>query len=236
MTKKKKHIAVLTGAGVSAESGLLTFRDSGGLWEGYDVMQVASIDGWYANKSLVLDFYNMRRKQALTAEPNPGHYAFAELEQAYDVDIITQNVDDLHEKAGSSRVLHLHGKLREVRSSIDETLIFDIGDKPIQLGDKCPKGSQLRPNIVWFGEMVPNIEPAADIIAKADILIIAGTSLVVYPAAGLIHAARPDADIYLIDPVIPDSVMGNPRIQCIEEKAGTGMKKLAEQLLKVAGK
>jgi len=234
MSKRKKHIAVLTGAGVSAESGLLTFRDSGGLWEGYDVMQVASIEGWYENKALVLDFYNMRRKQAATAQPNDGHYAFAELEKAYEVDVITQNVDDLHEKAGSTRVLHLHGKLREVRSSVDSSLVFDIEDKQIQLGDKCPKGSQLRPNIVWFGEMVPNIEPASKIISKADIVIIAGTSLVVYPAAGLLHYARRDAEIYLIDPVIPDTVIGNPRIQCIQEKSGTGMKKLAEKLLKEA--
>lgn len=231
MSNHKKHIAVLTGAGVSAESGLLTFRDSGGLWEGYDVMQVASIEGWQQNQGLVLDFYNMRRKQAASAQPNAGHYALVDLEKAYKVDVITQNVDDLHEKAGSSNVLHLHGKLSEVRSSVDASLIYDIYDKPIELGKLCPKGSQLRPNIVWFGEMVPNIEPASHIISEADILIIAGTSLLVYPAAGLVHAARHDAEIYLVDPIIPDSVVGNPRIQCFQEKAGTGLKKLAEKLL-----
>lgn len=228
----KKHIVVLTGAGVSAESGISTFRDSGGLWEGHDVMEVASIEGWERNPELVLDFYNKRRKQAASVKPNPAHSAIAELENHFNVDVITQNVDDLHEQAGSSRVLHLHGKLREARSSLDESLIYDIGDKPIHMGEKCDKGSQLRPNIVWFGELVPNIEPASELVQQADILLIVGTSLVVYPAAGLVNYAGEGAEIYLIDPNIPDMAREHPRFKCIEEKAGTGMPALAKKLLK----
>jgi len=227
----KKRVVVLTGAGVSAESGLLTFRDSGGLWEGYDVMQVASIEGWYANKELLLDFYNMRRKQAFEAKPNPAHFALKNLEKEYHVNIITQNVDDLHEKAGSTHVLHLHGKLREAKSEKDDSYIIDLKDKPIQMGDVCPKGGQLRPNVVWFGEMVPNIEPAAELVSKADILLIIGTSLVVYPAAGLVNAARRDIPIYLIDPNIPNVAIGNPRFHCLEKKAGKGTPELVSKLL-----
>lgn len=231
MNKNKKHIVVLTGAGVSAESGISTFRDSGGLWEDHDVMEVASVEGWSSNKELVLDFYNKRRKQAATVKPNPAHIALAELEQEFEVDVITQNVDDLHEQAGSTRVLHLHGKLREARSEKNPDYIIDIGDKPILLGDVCPKGGQLRPNIVWFGEMVPNIEPATELVSKADILLIVGTSLVVYPAAGLVNYAPPGCEIYLIDPSIPDAVLGHPSITCLAEKAGVGTPKLVSKLI-----
>lgn len=226
-----KRIAVLTGAGVSAESGLLTFRDSGGLWEGYDVMQVASIDGWYANPELVLDFYNMRRKQAASAQPNPAHFAIAELEMKFHVDVITQNVDDLHERAGSSNVLHLHGLLRQAKSVKDDGYVVDLGDKPIHPGDLCPKGGQLRPNIVWFGELVPNMEPASEITSMADIVIIIGTSMVVYPAAGLLNYAPASAEIYVIDPNIPDIVMGKRNVRFYEENAGTGTPKLVKKLL-----
>jgi len=226
----KKRIVVLSGAGISAESGLKTFRDSGGLWEGYDMMQVASIESWYSNKELMLDFYNQRRKQAAEVLPNAGHKALAGLEEKYDVVVITQNVDDLHEKAGSSNVVHLHGKLSEVRSSVDESLVYDIGEKEIKLGDTCSKGSQLRPNVVWFGEPVPEFERASELMQTADICIIVGTSLVVYPAASLIHDAPYDADIYIVDPVVPDSVARDKRIKVIKKMAGEGLPELAKIL------
>jgi NAD-dependent deacetylase len=195
-----KKIAVLTGAGISAESGLKTFRDSNGLWENHAVEDVATPEGWCRNPQLVLDFYNERRKQLQHAEPNAAHFALKTLETQYEVQIITQNVDNLHERAGSTHILHLHGLLTQVRSVADETLIYDIGYKMIKLGDTCEKGSQLRPHIVWFGEMVPNIEKAAEIVVQADILIVIGTSLAVYPAAGLLHYASPTCRKFLIDP------------------------------------
>ena len=185
----RKKIAVLTGAGVSAESGFATFRDTGGLWEQFDVNDVASIEGWYRNRKLVLDFYNQRRAQLKDAKPNAAHYAIAGLEKDYTVDVITQNVDNLHERAGSTRVLHLHGELTKVRPEngiYDNTYrtdeVIDIGYDKVVLGDKAPNGSQLRPHIVFFGEAVPNIEPAITLVEKADILLIVGTSLQVYPA------------------------------------------------------
>ena len=226
-----QKVVVLTGAGVSAESGLSTFRDAGGLWEGHDVMEVASPGGWTRNKELVLKFYNERRTQLKTAQPNDAHIAIASLEEKYDVTVITQNVDDLHERAGSSNVIHLHGELIKARSSLDADLIYNIGYQEIQLGDKCAKGSQLRPHIVWFGEMVPMIEVAADISSTADIFIVVGTSLVVYPAASLIEFTKTSIPKYIIDPVKPDMFYFSDNIKFIEEKAGIGMPKLATELL-----
>ena len=200
MTDKKK-IAVLTGAGVSAESGFATFRDSGGLWEQYDVYDVASIEGWYRNRPLVLDFYNERRAQLKDAKPNAAHLAIAALEKDYHVDVITQNVDNLHERAGSTRVLHLHGELTKVRpeNSLNSG-VRDIGYRDINLGDTDGHGVQLRPHIVWFGEAVPELERAARAVSQADILLIIGTSLNVYPAAGLYQYLKVGNPIYLVDP------------------------------------
>jgi NAD-dependent deacetylase len=226
-----KRIVVLTGAGVSAESGLSTFRDADGLWEGHDVMEVASPEGWARDRELVLKFYNERRAQLKDAKPNAAHHAIVDLEKEYDVTIITQNVDDLHERAGSTKVVHLHGELVNARSSIDTGLIYKIGYKEICIGDKCEKGSQLRPDVVWFGEMVPMIETAAEITMNSDIFIVVGTSLVVYPAASLIEYAPRDIPKYVIDPIKPDIFYLPEGIRFIEEKAGTGMPALAEDLL-----
>ncbi len=199
-----KNLVVLTGAGMSADSGLSTFRDSGGLWEGFNIEEVATVDGWRRDPEKVLDFYNKRRSQSATAEPNEGHRAIADLENFFDVHVITQNVDDLHERAGSSNVLHLHGMLNEARSSKDPEAVVNIGSDKIKLGDKAEDGSQLRPNVVWFGEAVPNIEPASVIVSGADILVVVGTSLVVYPAAGLIDFAGDDIPKFIVDPTRPD--------------------------------
>ena len=232
---KKKKIAVLTGAGVSAESGFATFRDSGGLWEKYDVNEVASIEGWYRNRGLVLNFYNERRKQLKDARPNAAHIAIADLEKDYDVQVITQNVDNLHEKAGSTRVLHLHGELTKVRpedglyeSTYRTDEVIDIGYDEVHLGDKAPNGEQLRPHIVFFGEAVPNIEKAIDIVEKADILLIVGTSMQVYPAAGLYRYAGNNVPIDVIDP--QDVPVQDPRITHIKDVATKGMKKFVELL------
>ena len=227
-----KKVAVLTGAGVSAESGLSTFRDAGGLWEGHDVTEVASPEGWRANRELVLKFYNERRAQLKDAKPNAAHHAIAELEMKYDVTVITQNVDDLHERAGSSNIIHLHGELVKARSSVDEHLLYEIGYKEICIGDKCDKGSQLRPHIVWFGEMVPMIEVAAEVVSEADMLIVVGTSLVVYPAASLVDFTQHGIPIYIIDPVKPDLYSYPTNIEFIVEKAAKGMPELTEELLK----
>jgi NAD-dependent deacetylase len=183
----KKKLVVLTGAGISAESGIATFRDAGGLWEGHRVEDVATPEGWMKNPALVLEFYNQRRKRALEVKPNRGHEILAELEQYFDVTVVTQNVDDLHERAGSTHIIHLHGSLFESRSTVDENLVYRIQGWALNLGDRCEKGSQLRPNIVWFGEVVPMMEVAARYAAQADIFLVVGTSMVVYPAAGLIH-------------------------------------------------
>ena len=225
-----KKLVVLTGAGVSAESGLKTFRDSGGLWEGHDVMEVASPEGWTANPKRVLEFYNQRRKHALQALPNRGHEILAELEAYFDTVIITQNVDNLHEKAGSSHVLHLHGSLFQSQSTADPDLIYDIEGSKLNWGDLCEKDSQLRPNIVWFGEMVPKMEEAANIAQRADIFLVVGTSMVVYPAAGLIEYVRYDVPKYIVDPIIPD-LPSHPNIFFIAEKASTGMETVKQQLL-----
>ena len=206
------HLVVLTGAGMSAESGIATFRDSNGLWEGHDVMEVASPQGWQKNQKLVLDFYNQRRKNLFDSLPNEGHFLLKKLEDHFEVSIITQNVDDLHERAGSSNVLHLHGKLKEARSSIDSNLIYDLNNWELKTGDLCEKGSQLRPNIVWFGEAVPNMDPAIELCQKADCLLIIGTSLLVYPAASLYNYLQTDVPIYLIDPKEIKTSTSNPLI------------------------
>jgi NAD-dependent deacetylase len=225
-----KKLVVLSGAGISAESGIPTFRDSNGLWEGYDVMQVATPEGWHANQELVLEFYNQRRKKALEVKPNRGHEILAELEDHFDVTIVTQNVDNLHERAGSSHVIHLHGSLFESRSTVDESLVYPIEGWKLNIGQCCEKGSQLRPNIVWFGEMVPMMEVAASCASKADIFIVVGTSMVVYPAAGLIHYVPYDTMKYIVDPKAPD--VGNiPFTKFIEDKASTGMEVVRRELL-----
>lgn len=228
-----KKLVVLTGAGISAESGIPTFRDSNGLWEGYRVEDVASPEGWHRDPAVVLDFYNQRRKRALEVKPNRGHEILAELEQHFDVTIVTQNVDNLHERAGSSKVIHLHGSLFESRSTLDESLVYQINGWELNIGDKCEKGSQLRPNIVWFGEMVPLIEVAARHASEADVFLVVGTSMVVYPAAGLINYVPYDTPKFVVDPNIPD--VGNiPQLQMIADKASTGMEKLRSELLELA--
>ncbi|MCL8007785.1 NAD-dependent deacylase [Gelidibacter japonicus] len=222
-----KHIVVLTGAGMSAESGIKTFRDADGLWEGHDVMQVATPEGFQDNPELVLDFYNQRRRQLLTVNPNAAHYDLASLEKDYKVSIITQNVDDLHERAGSSNVIHLHGELLKVRNVVDELSYFEHqGD--IKLGDTCPEGHQLRPHIVWFGEMVPMMEAAMEVCATADVLIIIGTSMQVYPAASLMHYVPEGIPIFFIDPKPVMNSRGN--LTVIPETATKGVKQLLELL------
>ncbi|HNW97186.1 MAG TPA: NAD-dependent deacylase [Bacteroidales bacterium] len=224
-----KKIVVLTGAGISAESGIKTFRDSDGLWEEYRIEDVATYDAWLNNQDLVLEFYNQRRKQLYDVKPNAAHYALAKLEKKFDVHIITQNVDDLHERAGSSKILHLHGELKKARSSVDENLIYEIDGWELKKGDKCENGSQLRPHIVWFGEAVPNIVPAAHLSEKADIFIVIGTSLNVYPAAGLLNYVPHHVPKYLIDPKAAAVAVRNLTI--IKEKAGTGVPELVKKLM-----
>ncbi len=226
-----KRIVVLTGAGISAESGIKTFRDADGLWEGHDVMEVASPAGWQNNMELVLDFYNQRRKQLLTVKPNSAHYALAEVEKKFQVEIITQNIDDLHERAGSTKVTHLHGELLKARSTFDEALVLDW-KKDIQVGDFCEFNYQLRPHVVWFGEAVPMFQVAAEITEKADILIIIGTSMQVYPAASLVDFAPPHIPIYFIDPKPNISEKG--RLEIIPEKAVKGVPELVNRLMKEA--
>lgn len=228
MTKKK--LIILTGAGISAESGIKTFRDSDGLWEGYDIYEVASPRGWKKDPKVVLDFYNMRRKDVAKAMPNKAHIGLAELEKDFDVQIITQNIDDLHERAGSNNVLHLHGEIFKMRSFVDEEHehIYDIkGD--INWGDKAPDGEQLRPHIVWFEEPVPMIEAAAKLVRKADIFVVIGTSLVVYPAAGLVNYAPYEIPKYIIDKQIPYT-QSLPNLTTIEATASEGVEKLRELL------
>ncbi len=225
----KKKIVVLSGAGISAESGISTFRDSGGLWEKYRIEDVATYEAWESNPELVLDFYNQRRKQLGTVEPNAGHYALVELEKDFDVHIITQNVDDLHERAGSSKILHLHGELTKVRSTLDDSLIYDIGYGELKKGDNCEKGYQLRPHIVWFGEAVPAIVNAAEISRTADIFIVVGTSMNVYPAAGLINYVGESIPKFMVDPN-ETNVYGIRNLTHIRKKAGEGMPELAELL------
>jgi NAD-dependent deacetylase len=225
-----KKLVILTGAGMSAESGIRTFREAGGLWEEYDVVEVASPMGWAKNRELVLRFYNERRAQLEACKPNAGHFGVAALEKYFDVHVITQNIDNLHERAGSTKVLHLHGELTKARSTADPSLVYDIGYKDINPGDKCEKGSQLRPHIVWFGEAVPMMDEAVRITSTADIFVVIGSSLNVYPAAGLIGYAPEEAPLWLIDPnEVP--VPGYRKVEIIKEKASEGVAILTEKLL-----
>ncbi|MBP5542348.1 MAG: NAD-dependent deacylase [Bacteroidales bacterium] len=224
----KKRVIVLTGAGISAESGISTFRDSDGLWEQYRVEDVATPEGYEKDPALVLDFYNQRRRQLQEVEPNEGHRQLVRLEKDFDVHIITQNVDNLHERAGSTQVLHLHGELTKARSERNPNLITDIGYNDIHLGDKAADGTQLRPHIVWFGEAVPNIEPAAELCEKADFFVVVGTSMNVYPAAGLIHYVPRSTPCFLVD---PKAVPVSRPVTIFQEKAGTGVKKVVDQIL-----
>jgi len=224
----KKKLVILSGAGMSQESGIRTFRDMGGLWEEYDITEVATPEAWERNPTLVMKFYNDRRKQLYESEPNAGHRGLVDLEKDFVVSIITQNVDDLHERAGSSSVLHLHGELKKARSSDDESLIYDIDGWELKFGQKCAKGSQLRPFIVWFGEAVPAMDDAIPIIESADILVVIGTSLNVYPAAGLVNYTRRGTSIYVIDPERPSVFIRN--VIYIQEKAGKGIEILKEKL------
>ena len=224
-----KTIVVFTGSGISAESGIRTFRDSGGLWEEYDIMEVATPEAWQRNPSLVQRFYNERRKQILDAKPNPAHFALAGLQKKHNVIIITQNIDDLHERAGSNQVFHLHGEIRKARSSRYHHLIYDIDGWEIREDAVCEKGFPLRPHIVWFGEQVPMMDVAIQQVAKADIFIVIGTSLEVYPAAGLIHYAPEEAVKYFIDPMAKP-ISGISNMNVISEKAGTAIPSLVEKL------
>lgn len=225
----KKNIVVLTGAGISAESGIKTFRDSDGLWENHRIEDVATFDAWRRNKELVLDFYNQRRRQLLECEPNEAHKLLVTLEEKFNVHIITQNVDDLHERAGSKNILHLHGELLKVRSTLDEHLVYEW-KQDLKVGDKCGKGAQLRPHIVWFGEQVPMIEVAGKIASQADIFIVIGTSLVVYPAAGLVHYTDYTVPKYVVDPNKP-TISNIQNVEYITEKASVGVKMLVDKLM-----
>ncbi|MEO9570013.1 MAG: NAD-dependent deacylase [Polaribacter sp.] len=225
-----KKLVILTGAGISAESGIKTFRDSDGLWEGHDVMQVASPEGFAANPELVLDFYNQRRKQLLEVSPNKGHFNLVRLEEYFDVEIVTQNVDDLHERSGSKNVTHLHGELLKVRSIADENLVLDW-KKDLVIGNKCPNGNQLRPHIVWFGEMVPMLDKAIEITQKADLLVIIGTSMQVYPAASLINYVKKNTPIYFIDPKPSVSKNDFNNLTIINDVASSGTDKLLKLFL-----
>ena len=224
------HIVVLSGAGISAESGLKTFQGNDGLWENHNMDEVASLDGWEANPQLVLDFYNTRRRQLATVEPNPAHHALVELEAAYHVSIITQNIDNLHERAGSGNILHIHGELDLARSSADEALTYPLHGKDIKLGDSCELGSQLRPHVVWFGESVWAMADAERIIKTADLLIVIGTSLGVYPASELAYSAPKHAAKYLINLEIPESIDPG-EFTCVTESASTALPKLVNALL-----
>lgn len=228
----KRKITVLSGAGISAESGIKTFRDADGLWEGHDVMEVASPEGWNKNQDLVLHFYNQRRAQLKTVKPNAAHLALVDLEKKYDVTIVTQNVDDLHERAGSRKVIHLHGQLLKSRSTGDESLVYECPDD-IVTGDVCEKGHQLRPHIVWFGEQVPMLEVAAAAVYDAEIIIIVGTSMQVYPAAGLVGYALPGATIYYVDPKpnINYELTVSKKLEVIEAPATKGLTELVSRLL-----
>lgn len=222
-----KHIVVLTGAGMSAESGLKTFRDADGLWEGHNVMEVATPEGFAANPELVLEFYNQRRRQLFEVTPNSAHFGLAELEKNYKVTIVTQNVDDLHERAGSKNVIHLHGELLKARNVVDEFSVIDC-KTDIKLGDTCPKGHQLRPHIVWFGEAVPMIDTAVDVCMTADILLIIGTSMQVYPAASLMHYVPEHTPTFFIDP--KPAIESKHNLTVIAETATVGMKRFIESL------
>jgi NAD-dependent deacetylase len=226
----KKKIIILTGAGISAESGLQTFRDSDGLWEGYNVEDVATPEAWARNPELVQNFYNERRKAVLDAKPNAAHLALAELEKHFNTLIITQNIDDLHEKAGSKSIIHLHGEIAYARSSKNPALLYKLEKPTIEMGELCQLGSQLRPHVVWFGEQVPMISKAMHEMPQADIVILVGSSLAVYPAAGLLELAKPGIPVYVVDPKIPNVNLPKNVVR-IEEKASIGVSKLVKELL-----
>ena len=231
ITRMKKRLVVLTGAGISQESGIPTFRDSGGLWEDHDVMDVASPEGWDRDPEMVLKFYNQRRKQILKVKPNRGHQILAELEEHFDTLVITQNIDNLHELAGSSQVIHLHGSIFETRPISDPGRIYHLEGDELNLGDTDEFGEQLRPNVVWFGEMVPKIKEAIEEVEETDIFLVAGTSMVVYPAAGLIEYVGTDIPKFIVDPKIPD-VPNRPNLFLFEQKASTGLEMVKNALLK----
>lgn len=227
-----KHIVVLTGAGISAESGIPTFRDSGGLWENHDIESVATPEGWARNPERVLKFYNARRRQLKTVTPNAAHQALVELESKYRVDVITQNVDDLHERAGSTNVMHLHGELTKVRSERFPDLVYSCHED-INMGDQCEKGHQLRPHVVWFGEEVPMLESAAQLTEVADIILVIGSSMQVYPAAGLVSFAREDASIFYIDqfPTLNHELQKLRNLTIVNDRATVGVPQVVSQLL-----
>jgi len=228
--RMKKTIVILSGAGISAESGIRTFRDADGLWENHRIEEVATPEAFERNPELVLEFYNLRRKQLMEVEPNPAHLAITQLQEAFEVQVITQNVDDLHERAGNTNVLHLHGQLKQVRSTEYPHTVYDLEGLELLLGDVCENGHQLRPHIVWFGEEVPNLPIAAQMVSEADAVIIVGTSLNVYPAAGLYQYARPNAPIWIIDPKANELNYPN-HITPINEKAGAALPRLVNSLL-----
>ena len=227
---KGSRVVVLTGAGVSAESGIKTFRDSGGLWEEHDIQEVATPEAWERNPELVQRFYNERRRQLLKCKPNEAHLFLAKLQEKFQVDIVTQNVDDLHERASSESVMHLHGELRKARSSKDERLVYDIEGWELRMGEYCELGSQLRPHVVWFGEMVPMILPASELVSQADLVMVIGTSLAVYPAAGLINEVSPGVPVVVIDPGEVD-VAGASQVVHIKKRATQGVKDLVTKML-----
>lgn len=230
MVQNKQRLVVLTGAGISAESGIRTFRDSDGLWEGHDVMEVASPEGWRKNRELVLDFYNQRRKACLDVKPNGAHLGLVELEKYFEVTIVTQNVDPLHEQAGSTKVIHLHGELFKSQSTLDHSLVYQMDHWELKLGDTCERGGQLRPYIVWFGELVPQMERAIAAAMEADIFAVIGTSMLVYPAAGLIQYTPDSIPKYVIDIKIPDLAFSRNVTQ-IEATASEGVKQMCRELL-----
>ncbi len=226
--KMRKHVVVLTGAGISAESGLPTFRDLGGLWQNVSVQELASPQGWARDPGRVLAFYNERRRQVRAAQPNPAHVALAQLERHHDVTIITQNVDDLHERAGSTRVIHLHGEILKARSTRDPSLVYHLGERDIEPGDTCELGSPLRPDVVWFGEPVPRIDEAVEVSRQADLYCVIGTSLQVHPAAALIHWRRPGVPLWLID---PNASLHVPGARVIRKTASEGVPEWVDSLM-----
>ncbi|MFO0357044.1 MAG: SIR2 family NAD-dependent protein deacylase [Sphingobacteriaceae bacterium] len=228
----KKHLVIFSGAGMSAESGIKTFRDSGGLWEEYKIEDVATLEAWERNPALVTEFYNQRRKQVMEAQPNEAHKTIAELQNDFNVTVITQNVDNLHERAGSKTVIHLHGEIMKAQSSVDPTLIYDLNKWEVKIGDKCSKGSQLRPYIVWFGEMVPMMEPAINIVGQADLFTVIGTSLNVYPAAGLVDYSPGPIPKWLVDPG-DFNLQSYQNMVHIKDTAVKGMRQLKEVLNKL---
>ncbi|MDX2195900.1 MAG: NAD-dependent deacylase [Cytophagales bacterium] len=228
-----KRVVVLTGAGISAESGLKTFRDAGGFWEGYSIEEVATPQAWHKNPELVLKFYNERRKQGIHAQPNAAHMALKELEKHTEVKIITQNIDNLHEKAGSKYITHLHGEIFKSRSTVDQRLVYDIQGWELKIGDLCEKGSQLRPHIVWFGEEVPLMETAINITLSADVFLIVGTSLLVYPAASLVEYVRPSVPIYVVDPNASAMNINRKNVHLYERTATEGVPEVIQKILQL---